>query len=203
MKSNVLKLFSLLLIYSCSNSNENIELEKYEYDIQRIVGKKQVIEEGTGSNNLFTLSDFKFAIDTLEIRLNNGNGSFGIVIKNRASQDIVTPASTDIKCHVNFLYFSDYKTNWSENKIKKIRLESFLSGSYPKDFTYSESNFDLSLQPELFIINPHIPTYKVLEKKPKVEYQITTMNTDESYMVGELINYKNNEYRILEKRILN
>jgi hypothetical protein len=203
MKRNVFKLLSLLLIYSCSSTNENIELEKYEYDIQRLVGKKQVIKEGTGSNNLFTLSDFKFAIDTLEIRLNNGNGSFGIVIKNRASQDIVTPASRDTKCHVNFLYFSDYKTNWSENNIKKIHLESFLSGSYPKDFTYSESNLDLTLQPELFIITRHIPTYKILEKKPKIEYQITTMKTNENYIVGEIISYNSKEHRVLEKRTLN
>lgn len=203
MKKTIFKLMILFLIIGCSDDeSSDLESTKYEYDIIQVVGKKIIAESKIGTNNLMTLKSYSYAIDTLEIKLNSGNGSYALIISSQASDDIVTPAPKNIKCHVNYLFFSDLKDDWSENKVEKIFLESQISG-YSKDFTYSECNIELNNKTDFFITNPNIPTYTTLEEKPKIEFQMKTIKSDNLYTVGEITTYKSYKYQILAKRELN
>jgi hypothetical protein len=201
MKKPIYYYLLFLIFVNCSNDNENFNDFKYEYEIIDINYNKYIVESGNTVNKVYGTLAYGYTIDTLEIKLNSSsNGNIQISSNNYLNPNTSEPSNT--APHVNYLYFSDLRPNWESNINKKIFFTKNNSGGIYTTFTYSTSNLNLTNYPELFILNPHIPTYTILQQKEIKNSEKRVIFSDSDYLVGETIFHKTFYAKVLSKKAL-
>lgn len=202
MKNLILFVLVFLVLASCSTdegSNDALNEFKYEYEIIPIAYEKYVVERGCTANKVYGTLAYSYTIDTLEVKLNTGI-LCSIRIKANNYLDPNTSPPSNTPPHVNYLYFSDLRSNWDENEIKEIFFDENVTGGSYTTFTYSYCNIDLSQRPELFVLNPHIPTYTTLERKDEIIFTERNIYSNREYSIGEIIQYDGYNAEVLQKR---
>lgn len=196
-------LFLFIVITSCSSdsANEAINEFKYEYEIIPIPLEKVIVERGFTTNKVYGTKAYSYTIDTLEIKLNSGIAG-PVSIEANTYLNPNTSSARNTPPHVNYLYFSDLKSTWSDNDIKNIFFVENNSGGQYTTITYSKCNINLSQRPELFVLNSNIPTYATLEIKDEPVFERIQFSSNVEYSINEVILYKNVYVKVLQKKAL-
>lgn len=201
MKKLLFLIFSIIIVSCSSEGSENDNSNKsYEYKVKRVLGGKVNAQTGIVPAPLWTVKQFSYTVDTLEIDLNaDPFPSYPIEISIEEYDDASTKAPSSVKSHVNYINFINLKANWSDNAIRQIFLFERYS-TRGASFTYSESNLNLSDYPELFIDNKNIPSYFNLEIKDKIGDDLESISTNIEYEIGEEIFYNGLKFRVISKK---
>lgn len=190
----------IYILFSCTGGDEAGDANSiYTYEIQKILGPKWTLTAGSIQNALMFNKLNNYTIDTLAISLNGPSAGFIAFEVPCSTYETITTYASNITPHVNYIKFIDLKSRWEDNKSKRMFL---IDKNYnpPKFFTYSASNINLNNYPNFFVNNPYIPTYVILEIKPKVTNDIEIFKSNNLYEVGVIFLRDGRQYKVISKK---
>jgi hypothetical protein len=200
MKKIIVILTLCVTSISCSNDNSGSGIPQYSYEIKKVISPKWKIEANPTANIFSTLGITSYAMDTLEVNLNAPNTfTLRLDIVSQFDLQNIAQIGTYVP-HVNYVKFVNLKPNWNDNIIKTIFLDE-RNNNGDKFLTYSESNIDLNLHPNLFFYNQYNPTYVSLKKAPKIGVDLETIISNVEHNVNSTIYHNEILYKVISKKI--
>ncbi len=200
MKKIILLFGIIYILFSCTGGDEAGDANSiYIYEIQKILGPKRTLRAGNVQNDLIFNKSFSYVIDTVEISINGPSAGFIAFAVECKTFETSTTFASNVTPHVNYIKFIDLKANWGDNKSKQMSLID-KNNMPPKFFTYSACNINLNNYPQFFVNNPYIPTYAILEVKPKVTNDIEIFKSNNLYEVGVIFLRDGKQYKVISKK---
>jgi hypothetical protein len=196
MKRLLLLIGLVLVLLSCNSEDTN--LPTYNYEIKKILGRKVSLKAGNTLNDLIFNKACSYVIDTVEISLNGPASTLDFTVQCVTYETMIAKA-VNVTPHVNYIKFIDLKTNWQDNKSKKMYLKD-KNDMPPKFFTYSGCNINLNNYPQFFVNNRYIPTYASLGVKPIFKNDIEIFKSNNVYKIGAILILDGVQYKVISKK---